>query len=123
MDFSPTILLMPHNYFEWKLKILHQLKCNGLYQITMAIEVNPNYAIKKNRHLNHMDEAYNLFCVSMSLKLMFHIESFTTPDAIWTNLEDLFGKWDKMRGHMLNIKLNSLYLKHFDNIQDFFKKF
>jgi hypothetical protein len=38
-------------------------------------------------------------------------------------LEDLFGKQDEMRGHMLEVKLNSLDLRNFDNIQDFFTKF
>jgi hypothetical protein len=39
-----------------------------------------------------MDEAYDLIFISMSSELMFHIESCTTLDEIWTKLEDLFGK-------------------------------
>jgi hypothetical protein len=123
MDYSSTILLTPHNYFEWKLKIMHQLRCRGLYQITMATEVEPTSAIEKNMYLNCMDEAYDLLCVSMSPEIMFHIEACTTPDEIWTKLEDLFGKQDEMRGHMLEVELNSLDLRNFDNIQDFFMKF
>jgi hypothetical protein len=92
MDFPLTILLTPHNYFEWKLKILHQLRCRGLYRIKMATEVEPTSIINKNGYLNHMDEAYDLICVLISLKLLFHIEACTTLDEIWTKLEDLFGK-------------------------------
>jgi hypothetical protein len=38
-------------------------------------------------------------------------------------LEGLFGKQDEMRGHMLDVELNTLDPKIFDNIQDFFTKF
>jgi hypothetical protein len=92
MDYSSEILLTPHNNFEWKLKILHQLRCRGLYQICMVTNIEPTYAIKKNKYLNHMDEAYDLLCVSMSPEILFHIEACTTLDEIWTKLEDLFGK-------------------------------
>jgi hypothetical protein len=89
----------------------------------MATEVNPTSTIEKNRYLNCMYEAYEFICMSMSPELMFHIEACTTPDEIWTHLDDLFGKQDEMRGHMLKVELNSLYPRNFDNIQDFFTKF
>jgi hypothetical protein len=92
MDYSSEILLTPHNYFEWKLKILHQLRCIGLYRITMAKKVEPTSSIEKNMYLNHMDGAYDLLCVFMSPKILFHVEACSTPDEIWTKLEDLFGK-------------------------------
>jgi hypothetical protein len=38
-------------------------------------------------------------------------------------LESLFGKKDEMRGHMLEVELNTLDPKSFDNIHDFFTKF
>jgi hypothetical protein len=38
-------------------------------------------------------------------------------------LEGLFGKQDEMRGHMLEVELNTLDPKSFDNIHDFFTKF
>jgi hypothetical protein len=38
-------------------------------------------------------------------------------------LERLFGKQDEMQGHMLEVELNTLDPKCFDNIQDFFTKF
>jgi hypothetical protein len=92
MDYSLIILLTPHNCFEWKLKILHQFKCRGLYRITTATEVEPTSAINKNMYLKYLDEAYDLLCVSMSPELLFHIEACTTLDEIWTKLEDIFEK-------------------------------
>jgi hypothetical protein len=38
-------------------------------------------------------------------------------------LEGLFGKQDEMRGHILEVELNTLDHKSFDNIQDLFTKF
>jgi hypothetical protein len=38
-------------------------------------------------------------------------------------LEGLFGKQEEMRGHFLEVELNSLDPKKFDNLQDFFTKF
>jgi hypothetical protein len=38
-------------------------------------------------------------------------------------LESLFGKQDEMRGHMLEVELNTLDPKSFDSIQDFLTKF
>jgi hypothetical protein len=69
----------------------------------MAIEVDPTLVIKKNKYLNHMDEACDLIYVSMSPKLLFHIEACTTPNEIWTKMEDLFRKKDEMRGHMIKV--------------------
>jgi hypothetical protein len=56
-------------------------------------------------------------------KDFFRIEYSTTPDEIWTKLEDIFGKQDEMRGHILEVELNSLDTRNFDNIQDLFMKF
>jgi hypothetical protein len=48
VDYSLKTLLTPHNYFEWKPNILLLLKKRGLYQITMAIEVNLDSTNEKN---------------------------------------------------------------------------
>jgi hypothetical protein len=47
MEYSLSIIILPHNYFEWMLKIVHQLRCRGLYRITMATKVKPTFAIEK----------------------------------------------------------------------------
>ena len=38
-------------------------------------------------------------------------------------MEEIFGKQDKIRGHMLEVELLTLDPKTFDNIQDFFTKY
>jgi hypothetical protein len=57
MDCSPEILVTPHNYLEWKKKILLMLRCRGLYQITMAMEVEPDFVDEKNEFRNRQDMA------------------------------------------------------------------
>jgi hypothetical protein len=47
--------------------------------------------------------------------LWFHATACKTPNEIWTTLEGLFGKQDEMRGHMLEVELNTLDPKSFDN--------
>jgi hypothetical protein len=89
----------------------------------MAIETKPTSTNEKSKYFNRMDEAFGLICMSMSLELLFHIESCATPNVIWTTLDGLFGKQDEMRSHMLEIELNSLDPRSFDNILDFFMKF
>jgi hypothetical protein len=59
----------------------------------------------------------------ISIDLWFHFSTCKTPNTIQTTLESLFGKKDHMRGHMLEVELNTLDSKSFDNIQDLFTKF
>ena len=89
----------------------------------MATEIDLASSIVKNRYLNYMDEAYNFICMSMYLKLLFHIEACTTLDDIWTRLECLFGKKDEMKGHMLEEILNSMERRSFTEIQGFVMNF
>jgi hypothetical protein len=117
MESTQVILLTPYNYFDWKPRILHQLRNQGLYRLTMATEAEPTSTIEKSKYFNHMDEAHSLLCMSVSLDLWFHIDACTTLNGIWTTLVNLFGN------HMLEVELNYLDPKSFDNIQDFFTKF
>jgi hypothetical protein len=71
MDYSSEILLTPHNYLEWKPKILILLICRGLYQITMEMEVEPDSFDEKNDLLNRQDMAIGSIGMSVSPKL-FH---------------------------------------------------
>jgi hypothetical protein len=89
----------------------------------MATKAEPTSTIEKSEHLNRMDEANGLLSMSISPDLWFHIDACTTPNGIWNTLIGIFGKKDEMRGHMLEVELNSLYPKRFDNIQDLFTKF
>jgi hypothetical protein len=58
----------------------------------MGIEIEFHSAMEKAKWFNRMDEAFGLLCLSISHDLLFHIESDTTPNKVWTTLEGLFGK-------------------------------
>ena len=79
--------------------------------------------LEKTIWVNHKNEAKGLLIELISIDLWFHVAACKTPNEIWTTLEGLFGKQDEMRGHMLEVELNTLDPKSFDNIQDFFTKF
>jgi hypothetical protein len=94
MIYSLTILLTPHNYLEWKPKILLHLKCSGLYQITMATEVDPNSTDEKNGFLNRQDMAIGSIYTSLSPELFHQVyeeSQESTPNELWIRLEVLFG--------------------------------
>jgi hypothetical protein len=129
MDTTPilqsnlVVILTPYNYFDWNPKDEFQLRRKGLYNLTMGTEIEPTSAIEKTRWANRKDEAIGLLLELISTYLWFHVASCKTPNVIWTTLESLFGKQDQMRGHMLEVELNTLDPKSFDNIQHFFTKF
>jgi hypothetical protein len=87
----------------------------------MATETKPTSSIEKMIWENHKDEATRLLLELISIDL--YVSACKTPHEIWTTLEGLFGKKDEMRGHILEVELNTLDPKSFDNIQDFFTKF
>jgi hypothetical protein len=118
-----VVILRPYNYFDWKPKATFQLKRNRLYNLTVATEIEPTSAVEKMRWVNHKDEAIGLLLELISTDLWFQVAACKNPNEIWTTLEGLFGKQDEMRGHMLEVELNTLDPKSFDNIQDFFTKF
>ena len=89
----------------------------------MATEIEPTSAIEKMRWVNRKDEATWLLLDLISTYLWFHVVACKTPNEIWTTLEGLFGKQDEIRGHMVEVELNTLDHKSFDNINDFFNKF
>jgi hypothetical protein len=94
MDYSPEILLTPHNYLEWKPKIILQLRFKGLYQITMKMEVDHDSADEKNNFLNRQDMAIGFVCLFISLEILHQVYDFSqdsTPNELWTRLEVLFG--------------------------------
>ena len=111
-----VVILTPYNYFDWKPKVTFQLKRKELYNLTMATETEPTSAIKKMRWVNRKDEATRLLLELISTDLWFHVVACKTPNEIWTTLEGLFGKQDEMRGHRLEVELNTLDPKSFDNI-------
>jgi hypothetical protein len=84
----------------------------------MVTEMKPTSVIEKTRWANRKDETTGLLLELISADLWFHVVACKTPNNIWTTLESLFGKQDEMRGHMLEVELNTLDPKCFDNIQD-----
>jgi hypothetical protein len=94
MFYSLIILLMPHNYLEWKPKILLLLRSRGLYQITMEMEVEPDSTDEKNDFLNKQDMAIGFVYSSISPEILHQVcdvsQEFTTNE-LWTILEVLFG--------------------------------
>jgi hypothetical protein len=66
MDYSPEILLTPRNYLEWRTKKFLLLRCEGLYQITMAMEVESDSVNEKNDFLNRQDMVIGSIDVSIS---------------------------------------------------------
>jgi len=89
----------------------------------MVTKTKPTLALNKTRWVNRKDEATILLLELISITLWFHFATCNTPNNIWTTLEGLFGKKDEMQGHMLEVEMNTLDPKSFDNIQDFFTKF
>jgi hypothetical protein len=74
-------------------KIL-QLRCRGLYQITMAMEVEPDSTDEKNDFLNRQDMAIGFICLSISPEILhqvYDVSQDSTPNELWTRLEVLFG--------------------------------
>jgi hypothetical protein len=94
MDYSLEILLTPPNYLEWKPKIVILLRSRGLYQIIMAMEVDPDYVDEKNDFLNRQDMAIGIIGMSVSPELFHQVYQESqglTPNELWTRLEVLFG--------------------------------
>jgi hypothetical protein len=50
-----------------------------------------------------MDEALRAICSLISPDLLFHISSRKTPNEAWNTMKGLFGNWDEMRGHMIEV--------------------
>ena len=94
MDYSPEILLMPHNYLEWKPKIILLLRSRGLYQITMEMEVETDSVDENNDFLNRQDMAIGSIDMFVSPELFHQVydeSQDSTPNELWTILEVLFG--------------------------------
>ena len=120
MDQSQKTILTPFNLFEWKpeMEILLRVKC--LYRVTMATEADPNAATENIKWHNRRDEAYGLLCLSISRDLLFHLNGLTSPNEVWENIFELFGKTDEMRGHQIENELISLSPNSFESLQLYF---
>jgi hypothetical protein len=85
---------MPHNYLEWKPNILLMIICRGLYQITMAMEVEPDSVDEKNDFLNRQDMAIGCMLYFISPEILHQVYDDSqelNPNNLWSRLEVLFG--------------------------------
>ena len=117
------VLLDPFNYFEWKDDMVIHLRSEFLFRVTMGTNVEPNFDVEKSKFFNRLNESFRIICLNISRDLLFHVDSLSTPNEVWLNIEALFGKTDEMRGHQLENELISLSPAHFETIQYFFTKF
>jgi hypothetical protein len=94
MDYSPEIHLTPHKYLEWKQKNIIMLRCIGLYQINMEMEVDSNFVDEKNDFLNRQDMAIGCILYFISPEIHHQVyddsQEFTAND-LWRILQVLFG--------------------------------
>ena len=58
----------------------------------MALEIEPNEVVEKEKWHNRKDEAYGFLCLSLSPELIFHLDGLTSPNEVWIKLESLFRK-------------------------------
>ena len=89
----------------------------------MALENELNSVVEKAMWHNRLDEAYGFIFLSIYPYILFHLDSLTTPNQVWTKLDCLFGAQDEIRAHQLENELFSLIPSSFDSIEGFFTKF
>ena len=89
----------------------------------MGTNVEPNASTDKNKLNIRRDEAYGLLCLSISRDLIFHLDSLTSPNEVWENIEDIFENTYEMRGHGIENEFISLSPSSFKSLQLYFSKF
>ena len=99
------------------------LREKGIYRVTIETKVELNAAAEKIKWHNRRDEAYGLLCLSISRDLLFHLDGLTSPNEVWENLVDIFGKTNDMKGHKIENDLISLSPSIFESLQLYFSKF
>ena len=120
---STPRILTPFNYVDWREDMQVSLCNKGLFKIILGREAEPHNLAEKNKFLNRLDEAFGYLCTHKSRYLLFHLEGLRTPREASKKLEDLFGKQDELRGHILENELVALHPNGFDMVQQFFTKF
>ena len=92
-------------------------------QVTMETEIEPNAAIERIKWHNRRDEAYGLLCLTISRDHLFHLDGLTSPNEVWENILEIFGKTNEMRGHQIENDVISYSLSRFKSLQLYFSKF
>ena len=81
----------------------------------MEIEAEPNASTDKIKWNNRRDEAYGILSLRISRDL-FHLDGLTSPNEVWENILEIFGKIDEMRGHQIENELISLSPSSFESL-------
>lgn len=106
MDLPKVVLLTPYYYHEWRFEM----------EILLLKLRKPTSVAEKRKLFDRRDEALGTLIMSICRDLRYHVVSCKTPNEIWTTLESLFGKPDKMRKFKLENELMNLNPRDFDNI-------
>ena len=72
------------------------MRSKGLYRVTMETKVEPDAVAEKIKWNNRRDEAYGLLCLNISKDLISHLDVLASPNEVWENIENLFGKTDEI---------------------------
>jgi hypothetical protein len=112
MEFPKELILTLYNLFAWKEKMIVHLQSRRLCMLTMEIETEPTSSIEKSKYINQIGEAFGTICSLVSPELLFHISSCKTPNEAWTTMEGIFGKKEKIMGHMLEVEFLTLDSKN-----------
>ena len=92
------------------------LRKHGYFRIILGREVESHHQVERNKFLNILDESFGYLCTHISIYLLFHLEGLRTPRESWEKFEDLFGKQDELRGHILENELVALHPNNFETI-------
>ena len=104
--FQPNhVVLTQFDHFELKSEITISLRSKGLYQITMGTKVESTNVVEKENYFNQLDEAFGMICISISRDYMFHVDTASSPNRVWTKLEELFDKHDELQAYNLDNEL------------------
>ena len=68
------VLLTPFNYFDWKAKMVIQLRSKCLYRVTMGTKVELNSVVEKSKLFNRIDESFGILCLNISKYFLFHVD-------------------------------------------------
>ena len=121
MDKSKVKNLTPYNYHEWKVSLSDHLLSLGLLRMTLRQDQEPQRGVvERQKWFDRRDKALGSLRSTISNDLLYHIASCTHPRDVWTTLEGLFGKPNRIRKYKLENELIGLSPCNFDNIQDFF---
>lgn len=70
-----------------------------------------------------MDESMGLLSLHVSDSILFHLDEFLNPRAMWLKFDSLFGRVNEIQAFQIEAELVSLSPNSFPTIEDFLNKF